>query len=358
MAARRRSRAPRSAPEEVPLAIDELPLVALLGAFAEGETVVRGAGELRVKESDRIAGVVDGPARPRRRHRGDRRRLRRPRRRRAAARRHDRRPRRPPHGDARRGRRPGLAEGVEVVGHGGRRRLLPRLRGTTCAQAGSDAGRTTPARASPWSIAIDGPAGAGKSTVRAAVARGARLHLPRLGRDVPRRRAARCSRRRAASERAGELEIALGERVIADGRDVTEAIRTPRGLRGRVAGWPPTQAVRAALVEQAARADRGRRLGRRGPRHRHRRRARRRAEGLPHRRARRSARAAAPTSSAPTSRPSCATRRCATSRTARASTRRCEPADDAVEVDTTGLHHRRGRRADRRACARAPSAAD
>jgi 3-phosphoshikimate 1-carboxyvinyltransferase len=47
-------------PQEVPLAIDELPLVALLGCFAEGETVVHGAGELRVKESDRIAGVVDG----------------------------------------------------------------------------------------------------------------------------------------------------------------------------------------------------------------------------------------------------------------------------------------------------------
>jgi 3-phosphoshikimate 1-carboxyvinyltransferase len=46
--------------EEVPLAIDELPLVALLGCFAEGETVVRGAQELRVKESDRIATVVDG----------------------------------------------------------------------------------------------------------------------------------------------------------------------------------------------------------------------------------------------------------------------------------------------------------
>ncbi|HYB25734.1 MAG TPA: 3-phosphoshikimate 1-carboxyvinyltransferase [Solirubrobacteraceae bacterium] len=45
---------------EVPLAIDELPLVALLGCFAEGETVVRGAGELRIKESDRIATVVDG----------------------------------------------------------------------------------------------------------------------------------------------------------------------------------------------------------------------------------------------------------------------------------------------------------
>jgi 3-phosphoshikimate 1-carboxyvinyltransferase len=47
-------------PEEVPLAIDELPLVALLGCFAEGETAVRGAHELRLKESDRIATVVEG----------------------------------------------------------------------------------------------------------------------------------------------------------------------------------------------------------------------------------------------------------------------------------------------------------
>jgi 3-phosphoshikimate 1-carboxyvinyltransferase len=46
--------------DEVPLAIDELPLVALLGCFAEGETAVRGAAELRVKESDRIATVVEG----------------------------------------------------------------------------------------------------------------------------------------------------------------------------------------------------------------------------------------------------------------------------------------------------------
>ena len=47
-------------PGEVPLAIDELTLVALLGAHAEGETVVRGAAELRLKESDRIAGAVEG----------------------------------------------------------------------------------------------------------------------------------------------------------------------------------------------------------------------------------------------------------------------------------------------------------
>jgi 3-phosphoshikimate 1-carboxyvinyltransferase len=46
--------------EEVPLAIDELPLVALLGCFAEGTTVVSGAEELRHKESDRIATVVQG----------------------------------------------------------------------------------------------------------------------------------------------------------------------------------------------------------------------------------------------------------------------------------------------------------
>ncbi len=46
--------------EDVPAAIDELPLVALLACFAEGETVVGGAAELRAKESDRIAGVVEG----------------------------------------------------------------------------------------------------------------------------------------------------------------------------------------------------------------------------------------------------------------------------------------------------------
>jgi 3-phosphoshikimate 1-carboxyvinyltransferase len=46
--------------DEVPLLIDELPLVALLGAFADGVTVVRGASELRHKESDRIATVVEG----------------------------------------------------------------------------------------------------------------------------------------------------------------------------------------------------------------------------------------------------------------------------------------------------------
>jgi 3-phosphoshikimate 1-carboxyvinyltransferase len=41
-------------------AIDEVPILAVLGAFAEGETVIRGAAELRVKESDRLAQMALG----------------------------------------------------------------------------------------------------------------------------------------------------------------------------------------------------------------------------------------------------------------------------------------------------------
>ncbi len=43
---------------EVPRLVDELPLVALLGAFAHGTTEVTGAEELRAKESDRIETVT------------------------------------------------------------------------------------------------------------------------------------------------------------------------------------------------------------------------------------------------------------------------------------------------------------
>jgi len=43
---------------EVPLAIDELPLIALAACFAEGTTTIRDAAELRRKESDRVATVT------------------------------------------------------------------------------------------------------------------------------------------------------------------------------------------------------------------------------------------------------------------------------------------------------------
>src|SRR6185369_109163 len=44
----------------VPLAIDELPVLFIAAAAADGETVFSGAAELRVKESDRLAVMADG----------------------------------------------------------------------------------------------------------------------------------------------------------------------------------------------------------------------------------------------------------------------------------------------------------
>jgi 3-phosphoshikimate 1-carboxyvinyltransferase len=47
-------------PVEVAAAIDEIPILCLAATQARGRTTIRGAGELRNKESDRIAGVVAG----------------------------------------------------------------------------------------------------------------------------------------------------------------------------------------------------------------------------------------------------------------------------------------------------------
>ena len=46
-------------PDEVPLLVDELPLFALVAACARGESVVHGAQELRIKETNRIEAVTD-----------------------------------------------------------------------------------------------------------------------------------------------------------------------------------------------------------------------------------------------------------------------------------------------------------
>lgn len=46
--------------EQIPLAIDEFPVLFIAAACAEGETVLRGAEELRVKESDRIDAMARG----------------------------------------------------------------------------------------------------------------------------------------------------------------------------------------------------------------------------------------------------------------------------------------------------------
>jgi 3-phosphoshikimate 1-carboxyvinyltransferase len=50
----------RIGPDELPLVIDEVPILAVLGAFAKGETSFLGAGELRTKESDRLARLAEG----------------------------------------------------------------------------------------------------------------------------------------------------------------------------------------------------------------------------------------------------------------------------------------------------------
>ena len=46
--------------EEVPNLIDEIPVIAVAAALAQGRTIIRNAKELRVKETDRISTVVDG----------------------------------------------------------------------------------------------------------------------------------------------------------------------------------------------------------------------------------------------------------------------------------------------------------
>ena len=44
----------------IPRLIDEIPILAVAACFADGETVIRDAAELRIKESDRIRSVADG----------------------------------------------------------------------------------------------------------------------------------------------------------------------------------------------------------------------------------------------------------------------------------------------------------
>ena len=98
-------------------------------------------------------------------------------------------------------------------------------------------------------VAIDGPAGAGKSTVARALARA--LGFTYLDSGAMYRAVGLMTLRHggAASERAEELELQIGERVLANGEDVTEAIRAPdvSEAASKVATNP---GVRAALVKK------------------------------------------------------------------------------------------------------------
>ena len=98
-------------------------------------------------------------------------------------------------------------------------------------------------------VAIDGPAGAGKSTVARETARA--LGFTYLDSGAMYRAVGLMAQRHggAASEHAQKLDIELGDRVIANGEDVTEAIRAPEvsEAASKVATNP---AVRAALVRK------------------------------------------------------------------------------------------------------------
>jgi cytidylate kinase len=98
-------------------------------------------------------------------------------------------------------------------------------------------------------VAIDGPAGAGKSSVARALAQA--LGYTYLDSGAMYRTVGLLTMRHggAASAQAQNLQIRLGERVIANGEDVTDAIRAPEVTEAasKVATNP---AVRAALVEK------------------------------------------------------------------------------------------------------------
>jgi cytidylate kinase len=101
-------------------------------------------------------------------------------------------------------------------------------------------------------VAIDGPAGAGKSSVARAVADA--LGFTYLDTGAMYRAVALAAREaaRPPAEIAGRVRIDVGDRVTVDGRDVTDAIRTPEiSELASVAAAEP--AVRAALVGQQRR---------------------------------------------------------------------------------------------------------
>ena len=240
--------------------LDEVPVLAVAAACAEGTTVFFGMGELRVKESDRLTAVAD--PRPRLRRIG-----------------RDRR------------RRSGRARADDAIGRRLRRRRAttgwpwPRpwppppwaTPGATPSSSSSAASpRWTPAtRASPttwpgWPadrgreglvtkiVAIDGPAGAGKSTLAQAVAE--HLGLERLDSGAMYRAVAWQALAEgldpddteAVAALARRLDIQVGDRVTVDGIDVTDEIRTEQVDRA-VSAVAANPAVRTTLVDRQRR---------------------------------------------------------------------------------------------------------
>jgi 3-phosphoshikimate 1-carboxyvinyltransferase len=239
---------------EIP-SLDEVPALAVAAAVAEGVTVFRDVGELRVKEVDRLAAVVEmvtafgavaevtgdtlsitgvGPEGRLHGARVD------------------------SHGD----HRMAMAAAVAALAAApGERSLVTAFDavGTSYPAFVDDlrvlTGEDEPGSPQGLIIAIDGPAGAGKSTVSRAVA--AELGLERLDTGAMYRAVAALALSRGVSpdDRAGvaalaeSADITVGGRVVIDGADVTGVIRSPE-VGQAVSLVAANPEVRSALVER------------------------------------------------------------------------------------------------------------
>ena len=222
-------RATEVAASEIP-SLDEVPALAVAAAVAEGTTVFTDVGELRVKEVDRLAAVaamveafgataavegdtlsitgVGGPLRGTR-------------------------------FDSRGDHRMAMAAAVAALAAGpGERSLITGFDAVETSYPGfaddlerlAEGGGAVPR---PLLVAIDGPAGAGKSTVSTAVAD--RLGVERLDTGAMYRAVAALALERgtapddadAVAALAAGSTIEVGERVTIDGLDVTALIRSP-----------------------------------------------------------------------------------------------------------------------------------
>lgn len=254
-------RATDVAAAEIP-SLDEVPILAVAAAVAEGTTVFFDVGELRVKEVDRLAAVIDmveafgasaraegdtlaitGVGGPLRGARFDSR------------------------GDHRMAMAAAVAalaaapgEQSLITGFGAVATSYPGFADDLRSLTTAASSEPTPAERAPHAllVAIDGPAGAGKSTVSKAVA--SHLGLDRLDTGAMYRAVTALALERriapddpaAVADLAAHADIEVGdqsERVIIDGSEVTRVIRSPEvGQAVSIVAANPD--VRAQLVRR------------------------------------------------------------------------------------------------------------
>jgi 3-phosphoshikimate 1-carboxyvinyltransferase len=220
---------------EIP-SLDEIPALAVAAAVAAGTTVFADVGELRVKEVDRLQAVIDmvtafGATAE---AHGDTLSITGTGTGHGAA---------PLHGarfDSRGDHRMAMAAAVAALAAApGERSLITGFGATETSYPGfaDDLRRLTgtgPLAPRPLIVAIDGPAGAGKSTISAAVA--ARLGLDRLDTGAMYRSVAALALEEgiapddhdAVAALAAGAFIEVGTRVVINGHDVTDVIRSPQ----------------------------------------------------------------------------------------------------------------------------------